>query len=246
MTTSTPNLEFDLRIVRGAFELEAELKLEAGTRLALVGPNGSGKSSLVATLAGILEPHSGRIAFGDELWFDASGGIDRPPPQRPCALVFQNGALFPHMSAMDNVAYGLRCAGETKEQARAHAKEWLDRVALGKLADRHPHALSGGQARAVALIRALATRPSLLLLDEPFAGLDPVARERVSDLLAGASSGFDGILIWASHELRPLQAHTRVVAEIDAQRLHGPRSWESALRDPASSHFAAMVKAQST
>lgn len=245
MSAPSPLLQLDLRLARAGFELSLAFELRGGARMALIGANGSGKSTILAAIAGVLDPSEGNIRFEDSTWFEHKRALSLTPPHRSCALVFQSGALFPHLSALENIAYGLRAKGIAKDEARDDARRWLERVALQRSAEQLPRSLSGGQARVVALVRALATRPGLLLLDEPFAGLDPIARAYASDLLLEASADFSGALIWASHELRPLRAHTSSVARIEASTFHPPCDWDEALADPESTHLAAMVKAQS-
>lgn len=242
--SATSGLQVALQLTRGRFALAAEFELGSEERLALVGPNGAGKSSLLLTIAGVLAPHAGRLGFAEQTWFDAAGGVELKAPDRPCALVFQRGALFPHLSVLDNIGYGLRAAGESREEARAKARDWLQRVELERLALRFPGELSGGQARIIALLRALATQPKLLLLDEPFAGLDPITRAKASELIGRASHAFEGAMIWADHELRPLRRHTQLVAQVCDGVVGRPQDWESALQAAEDSHLAAMVKAQ--
>lgn len=237
-------LQVALQLTRGKFALSAEFDLAPDGRLALVGPNGSGKSSLLLALAGVLRPSAGQLRFAERVWFDASRGVEVSAPARPCALVFQRGALFPHMSVLDNISYGLRAAGTSRDAARKSAQDWLRRVELERLALRTPGELSGGQTRIIALLRALATQPKLLLLDEPFAGLDPITRAKASELIDRASHAFEGAMIWVDHELRPLRRHTQLVAQICDGVVQTPLDWESALASAADSHLGAMVKAQ--
>lgn len=178
-----------------ARQVDVDLRVEAGERVALLGPNGAGKSSLLAILAGTLRPDTGRAELDGQRLFDlgASGrGHWRPPWARGVALLAQDPLLFPHLSALDNVAFGPRCAGRRRTRARAEARHWLDEVAAGELADRRPAQLSGGQAQRVAVARALAAAPHLLLLDEPMAALDigaaPALRRMLRRVLAGRSS----------------------------------------------------------
>jgi molybdate transport system ATP-binding protein len=148
--------ELPLRSFRLALTLEVE-----GT-VALVGPSGAGKTSVLRAVAGLVRPASGRIALGSSVWFDHAAGICLPPDRRSVGLVFQEYALFPHMSVRRNVAY----AGQ------ARADEFLERFGISHLAHARPTELSGGERQRVALARALARQPGLLLLDEPMSALD--------------------------------------------------------------------------
>ncbi|HEX6761450.1 MAG TPA: ABC transporter ATP-binding protein [Gaiellaceae bacterium] len=143
-----------------AFDLE--LTLEVGSAVAVVGPSGAGKSTLLRAIAGLVEPRSGRIAVGSDVWFDAERSISLAPDERRVGLVFQDYALFPHMTVRQNIEY-----------ARKHrADEYLERFRIAALADVKPPSLSGGERQRVALARALARDPQVLLLDEPISALD--------------------------------------------------------------------------
>src|SRR5690606_23995610 len=152
--------------------LDVSLRVAAGEVVALLGPNGAGKTTALRALAGLRPLDAGRIALGDTVLDDPAAGVFVPPDRRPVGVVFQDYLLFPHLSVMDNVAFGLRCRGARRAEARRAAVEWLDRVGLAAQAARRPRDLSGGQAQRVALARALAVHPRLLLLDEPLAALD--------------------------------------------------------------------------
>ena len=145
--------------------LDAELTAPPGITV-LFGPSGAGKSTTLAAIAGLIRPSSGRIALGDEVWFDDQ--MERPLHKRGAAFVFQSLALFPHMTALENVAYGI----VNKSERRARALEMLERMHVAHLAERRPRNFSGGEAQRVALARAFATSPRVVLLDEPFSAMD--------------------------------------------------------------------------
>lgn len=159
------------------------LKVEPAEIVALVGSSGSGKSTLLSTIVGILPCYSGTI------YVDGIDMTTAPVHERRVGMVFQDPLLFPHLSVIDNVAYGLRRKGLGRQQARDLASDLLGWVGLSDLSTRMPHQLSGGQAQRVALARALAPEPSVILLDEPFSALDIDLRQRlageVSELLRG-------------------------------------------------------------
>jgi molybdate transport system ATP-binding protein len=149
---------------------------------ALSGPSGVGKSTTLALIAGLRRPSRGRIVLGTEVLTDVDARIDVPPHRRGIALVFQSLALFPHLSALDNVAFGL--PRPLRGRARhAEAARWLERMQAGHLAARRPLTYSGGEAQRVALARAFASRPRVLLLDEPFSALDPTLRGELAALV---------------------------------------------------------------
>ncbi|MEU9459437.1 ABC transporter permease [Streptomyces sp. WC2508] len=176
------------------------LTLEAapGTTIAVVGPNGAGKTTLLRALLGLTPRARARLRLGD------TDVTELPPHRRQVAWVPQDGALFPHLSALTNTAYGLRAHGVPRAEARREAQQWLDRLGVGHLAHRRPAQLSGGQAQRVALARALAARPWLLLLDEPLAALDQTTRAHVRHTLRTHLAGFGGVCLIVTHD--PVEA----------------------------------------
>jgi molybdate transport system ATP-binding protein len=188
----------------GTLDLDMTIEAASGEIVAMLGPNGAGKSTFMRAVAGLVPLDGGRVALDDVVLEDVARGIHLPPERRPIGVVFQDYLLFPHLSAIENVAFGLRARGASARHARASAKEWLDRVGLGEHADARPRALSGGQAQRVALARALAIRPRLLLLDEPLAALDVTARGEVRRDLRRHLGSFAGIRIVITHD--PLEA----------------------------------------
>ena len=168
----------------GSLHLDVELAAHDGETIAILGPNGAGKSTLLRCLAGLLAVDGGRIELDAELVDDPAADVFVTPDRRPCAVVFQDYLLFANLSALENVAFGLRARGVPKAQARSRAAEWLARMGLTDHAAHRPSALSGGQAQRVALARALATEPRLLLLDEPLAALDAGARAACAAICA--------------------------------------------------------------
>ncbi|WAU84405.1 ABC transporter permease [Streptomyces sp. Qhu-G9] len=174
------------------------LDADPGTTIAVVGPNGAGKTTLLRALLGLTPRAHADLRLGGT---DVTG---LPPHRRKVAWVPQDGALFPHLTALANTAYGLRAQGVRRAEARRAAQEWLDRLGVGHLAHRRPAQLSGGQAQRVALARALAARPRLLLLDEPLAALDQSTRARVRHTLRRHLDGFGGVCLIVTHD--PVEA----------------------------------------
>ncbi|MFJ6054555.1 ABC transporter permease [Streptomyces sp. NPDC092307] len=177
---------------------ELTLDAEPGTTIAVVGENGAGKTTLLRALLGLTPRAHAALRLGDT---DVTA---LPPHKRQVAWVPQDGALFPHLSAVANTAYGLRARGVPRAQARREALTWLERLDVLHLADRRPAQLSGGQAQRVALARALAARPRLLLLDEPLAALDQTTRARVRHTLRTHLAGFGGVCLIVTHD--PVEA----------------------------------------
>jgi iron(III) transport system ATP-binding protein len=149
----------------------------AGQVVALLGPSGSGKTTLLRAIAGLEVPHSGSIAIGDRVFFDAARGIELPAEKRGLGLVFQSYALWPHRTVFDNVAYGLKLRGVSAAETKTRVEKTLSQIGLGHLAARYPHQLSGGQQQRVAIARALVYEPPVILLDEPLSNLDAKLRE---------------------------------------------------------------------
>jgi molybdate transport system ATP-binding protein len=173
-------LEVRIRVVRGDFTLDVELECPRGITC-IMGPSGSGKSTILAAVAGLASPDEGRIALGDEVWFERGSATSVPTHDRSLAYVFQNLALFPHMTALGNVEYGMHAMDRPVRRPRA--QKLLDRVGVGHLAHRRPRTFSGGEAQRVALARALARSPRLVLLDEPFSALDRDLRAQLTALV---------------------------------------------------------------
>ncbi|WP_405610181.1 ABC transporter ATP-binding protein [Streptomyces sp. NBC_00076] len=211
-----PGLDSRLVVERGTFRLDVTLTAAPGDVVALLGPNGAGKTTALRALAGLVPLTGGHLRLD-------GAAMDRTPPEsRPVGVVFQDYLLFPHLSALDNVAFGPRCQGATKAEARAEAAEWLDRMGLTEHAAAKPRKLSGGQAQRVAVARALATHPRLLLLDEPLAALDARTRLEVRAQLRRHLAEFEAVAVLVTHD--PLDAmvladrlvvveHGRVVQE---------------------------------
>lgn len=182
------------------FRLRMDLEIPAGRTAALLGPNGAGKSTTVAALSGLLAIDRGHIRLGEKTLDDPDGDRFIPPEKRRIGVVFQDYVLFPHLSVLDNVAFGLRSAGAASTEARRKAMDWLERLEVAELAGDKPSKLSGGQAQRIALARALITEPELLLLDEPLAALDVTTRARLRHLLADHLAAFPGPRLLITHQ----------------------------------------------
>ncbi len=179
--------------------LDASFECPPGKTLALVGPSGSGKSTLLRCIAGLYRAADGHIACAGDVWFDASAGVDRQPQQRSVGIVFQSYALFPHLSALDNVVAALGRRPARDREARG--RELLARVHLSGLESRRPAQLSGGQQQRVAMARALARDPQVLLLDEPFSAVDRVTRQKLYRELAELRRSLALPIVLVTHDL---------------------------------------------
>ena len=189
---------FTLR--RGALQLDIDLQAAAGETLALVGPNGAGKSTCLHVLAGLLRIEHGSVGWGGTVQDGGPDGVFVAPERRAAGVVFQDHCLFPHLSALDNVAFGLRARGCDRRTARAAARDWLRRVGLEQVTAERPAALSGGQQQRVALARALAAEPRVLLLDEPLAAVDASARLELRRELRRHLATFAGPRLVVAHD----------------------------------------------
>ena len=199
-------LDARIEVRRGSFELAVELHAEPGRILAVLGPNGAGKSTVLGAIAGTTALDAGRISLGERVLDEPASGTWVVPEDRRVGLVPQDLLLFPHLSARENVAFGLRARGVGKAEARRSADGWLERFEVAELADRRPRALSGGQAQRVALARALAPGPEALLLDEPLSALDAGTRARTRRDLRRWLAGLEAATIIVTHD--PLDALT--------------------------------------
>ncbi|UQW99872.1 ABC transporter permease [Streptomyces sp. RerS4] len=214
---------------------ELTLTAEPGTTIAVVGENGAGKTTLLRALLGLTPRAHAVLRLGD------TEVTSLPPHKRQVAWVPQDGALFPHLTALANTAYGLRARGVPRADARREARAWLDRLGVGHLAGRKPGQLSGGQAQRVALARALAARPRLLLLDEPLAALDQTTRARVRHTLRTHLADFGGVCLIVTHD--PVEAVSladRVLVLADGRTLQDAPPGE-VTRHPRSPWVARML-----
>ena len=196
---------------------DVDLEVEAGRFLVLLGPSGSGKTTLVRALAGIERLDEGEIHIGER----QVSGPDRhvPPERRDLAMVFQDYALWPHLSAVGNVGYALRRRHLAPDQSRTRALDALDRVGLSGLAARYPHELSGGQQQRVALARAIVAQPGLLLFDEPLSNLDTDLRERLRVEIATLTRQCGATAVYITHDQSEAFALADVIGVLDQGRL---------------------------
>jgi molybdate transport system ATP-binding protein len=191
-------LRVEARHPLGDLSLDVELSVEPGECLALAGPSGAGKTSILRVAAGLLRPERGLVEANGETWLDTERGIDVPAERRRCGYVFQHYALFPHLSAWQNVAYPLRELPRADRRARALAL--LDRFGLADRADARPPTLSGGERQRVAVARALARDPDVLLLDEPLSALDARTRAAAARELGGVLGASDAPTLLVTHD----------------------------------------------
>jgi molybdate transport system ATP-binding protein len=221
--------------------LDASFDCAPGELVALVGPSGSGKTSLLRAVAGLLKSKTlrGRVAVGQEVWFDSGQALNLPPQQRHAGFVFQHYALFPHLSAMENVAIA---AGPTRVPARLEAL--FERLGLAGLEHRRPAQLSGGQQQRVALARALAREPKVLLLDEPFSAVDAPARQVLYRELATLRQTLSTPMVLVTHDLGEARRLADRVVILDAGRSLQTGTPAHVFASPRNSRVAQLVGIQ--
>jgi molybdate transport system ATP-binding protein len=225
-------LDFDLTVALRTFALGVGLSVAGGETVALAGPSGSGKTTVLRAIAGLLRPDDGRVALDGRPWFDAAGGVDLPPERRAVGFVFQDYALFPHLTVERNVAFGAGDGGRTGEL--------LERLRISHLAGERPGTLSGGERQRVALARALAREPAVLLLDEPLAALDAhtraVVRDELADLLAQLA--LPTLLVTHDHrDAVALADRVGVLVDGRLRQVGAPRALLEAPADPFVARF---------
>ena len=195
-------LRASIGVALDAFTLDVALEVGDGEVVALLGPNGAGKTTALRAVAGLLPIDRGRIDIGGDVVDEPATRTFVPPADRAVGYVPQDHVLFPHLSALDNVAFGRRARGATRADARATAATLLDRLGLGDHAGARPAALSGGQAQRVALARGLVIDPQVVFADEPTGSLDSLTGEHVMELLVGAARQQGTTVVLVTHDAR--------------------------------------------
>lgn len=234
-------LDARLLVRRPPHVLDVRLEAEPGDVVAVIGPNGAGKTTLLRALAGLTSLDEGAITCAGENWAGPAVNTPRTPQQRNIGMVFQQQLLFPHLDALDNVAFGPRSRGSGRRESRRQAAEWLDRLGVGELADRRPGQLSGGQVQRVAIARALATDPSLLLLDEPLSALDVGVAMSLRIELTRHLSEFAGASILVTHDALDTMTIANRVVVIDNGRVAQVGSPQEVAQRPLTDHVARLV-----
>ena len=214
--------------------VRASFAVEPGSVCAVIGPNGAGKTSLVRALAGLV-PATGRADL------DGVDLLGVPVRERGVGMVFQGQRLFPHLTALANVAFGPRARGVPRAEAEARARQWLDRFGIGELSARTPPQLSGGQAQRVAIARALATDPALLLLDEPLTGLDVRVATALRIELGRHLASYGGVTLLVTHDAIDALTIADRVLVLDEGRVAQAGSPAEVAQRPSTEHVARLV-----
>ena len=222
----------------GAFQLEAELLVADRSVMVLVGESGSGKTTLLRCLSGLHRPEHGRIAVDREIWFDGDASLWRPAHERSIGVVTQDVALFPHLSAAENVAFGLRALRIGASERRRRTAEALERLGIAALAARRPHELSGGQQQRVAIARAIVLEPALLLLDEPLSALDASSRRAIRAELRKLLDELPCMTVFVTHSPAEALSFGERITVLEAGRVSQTGSREALMRSPRSPYVA--------
>ncbi len=210
------NLSFQkhLKTTEGSFELSIDLDIPKGTFVTLYGPSGAGKTSILRILAGLLVPDKGSIMVNDNLWYHSERKINLSPQKRNIGYVFQDYALFPNMTVIENLKFAQR-----KDQTKDLIPELMEVMELSKLENRSPDTLSGGQKQRAALARALVQQPEILLLDEPLAALDAQISTKLQDYILQAHNTYGLTTILVSHDLGEIMKLTDTVVVLEQGRI---------------------------
>ena len=222
----------------GTFQLEVAFDVPRGTTLVLVGESGAGKTTVLRLLAGLDHPDRGSIVVNDSTWFDGKPGAATPAWRRPVGYVPQDFALFPHLSAFENVAFGLRSQGLDGRALASRVAESLERLGITQLAERRPDQLSGGQRQRVALARAVATEPALLLLDEPLSALDLQSRRELRGELRRLLAELPCATVYVTHAPLEANAFGDRILVLEGGRATQNGNRDDLLRHPKSAYVA--------
>lgn len=227
-----------VRVERDSFVLDVHIEAAAGRTIAILGPNGAGKTTLLRALAGLVPIATGCIRLDDLVLDDPTTRTFVAAEHRPVGLVFQDYLLFPNMTVIENVVFGLRARGADREAARNRGRELLAWAGIEEYAEASPSRISGGQAQRVALARALAVDPRLLLLDEPLAALDVATRRTVRQDLKALLASYSGARILVTHDPRDAKVLADDVVIIENGRVVQSGTYDAVASSPATPYVA--------
>lgn len=236
------SLRAEIAVRIGSLELDVELHVPDGSVTAIVGPNAAGKTTLLRSLAGLVRIDRGHIELGGEVLDDTDTRVHVAAERRRTGMVFQDQQLFPDMSVIENVAFGLRARRVPRGDARRISRSWLERVGLSGLDDRDPRDLSGGQAQRVALARALAVTPSVILLDEPLSALDARTRAALRPELRDHLRSLAVPSVLVTHDIVDALVIAEEVVVLENGRITQQGSIAEVAADPRSTYVAELVR----
>lgn len=216
------------------------MTIQSGEFVSLVGPSGCGKTTLLRMIAGLEDPAAGAISFGGKAVFDSSKKVNLPPQKRKIGMVFQDFALWPHMTVFENVAYGLKATGR-KRDVPVKVTEALENVQLGSFKDRYPHQLSGGQQQRVAIARAVANDPEIILMDEPLSALDASLRDEMRILLQSLVKKLNMTAVYVTHDQSEAMAMSDRVVVMNAGEVQQTGTPEKVYQHPSNAIVAAFI-----
>jgi molybdate transport system ATP-binding protein len=235
------SLQAKILVRRGTFRLDVDLHVLPGQVVAVLGPNGAGKSTLLSVLAGLLPISDGRVSLAGHILDEHATQLFRRPEHRRVGVVFQDYRLFANLSVLDNVAFGSRSRGVPRAQSRVAAGRWIEAMGLVDLAHRRPGALSGGQAQRVAVARALASEPDLLLLDEPLAALDVQSRAVVQTALREQLRAFFGPVLMVTHDPGDAMLLADRIVVLESGRIRQDATPAEVASQPATTYVANLL-----
>ena len=221
------------------FKLDAAFSVD-GEVLGILGPSGSGKTMTLLCIAGLLQPDYGLIKLNDRVLFDSSGKVNLPPKARNIGFVFQNYALFPHLTAGNNIAYGIR--HQSRDEVNHRVQVLIKNMELDGLQNRYPQQLSAGQQQRVAVARALAPEPEILLLDEPFSALDSLTKEQLEMQILELRQFYKGHIILVTHDLVEAYRLSSRIAVYDAGKIIQCDRKDKLLSSPVNQKVARMTR----
>ncbi|MCM3713846.1 ABC transporter ATP-binding protein [Alkalihalobacillus oceani] len=238
-------MKIELRAIQKSFgSLEAlkpfSLTIPSGTFVSLLGPSGCGKTTLLRIIAGLEEADSGTIKMNDQIIYSNEKNIHLPPQKRGIGMVFQDFALWPHMTVFENVAYSLKATGK-KKGLREKVDQALENVQLGDYRERYPHQLSGGQQQRVAIARAIANDPAVILMDEPLSALDATLRDEMRILLQSLVKRLNMTAIYVTHDQNEAMSMSDYVVVMNAGTLLQEGTPEDIYRYPQTKEVAAFI-----
>ncbi|GAC1394291.1 MAG: ABC transporter ATP-binding protein [Ktedonobacteraceae bacterium] len=233
------NITLDTHL--NTFHLSLSFSASQGETTVLLGESGAGKSTVLRIVAGLLKPQKGHIAFGDTIYFDSERDIAVPPQERPFGYVFQDYALFPHLTVFENIAFGLRAQHLSRSLIRQRVGAVLEQVHLPGLDQRRPAQLSGGQQQRVAIARALALQPQLLLLDEPLSALDVQTRREVRQELRHILAEIDITTIMVTHTYLEALLFGQLILVLEHGHVLQQGGQRDLLEHPRSAYVAELI-----